>query len=434
MAAQDPTVHDVAHADPDEKAVRCIRCGFCLDACPTFRLTGNEAASPRGRIYLMRSVSEGVLPIKDGVLQYLDSCLGCRACETACPSGVEYASILEHYRARIEQSDARPSVQRWARNQLLNTLTSPRRLRLLLTMGRAFSGLLGRSGTLPRPLAGLLTGDPRSRITLPAMSTRGRPRLLPERHAALGSRRATVAVLEGCVMRVLYAGINEATVRVLQQNGCEVLTPRGAGCCGALDAHAGRLEQARAHARALIDALEPLDFDALVINSAGCGSTVKEYGELLADDPAYSRRAAALAAKTRDISEFLVERGLEAPTGRLEVTVAYHDACHLAHGQKITAQPRALLRAIPGLRLVELPESDTCCGSAGIYNLTQPNMARRLLDRKCERILATGAAVVATANPGCLAWIEQGMRERGATVRVLHPVELLDAAYRQVPL
>jgi glycolate oxidase iron-sulfur subunit len=284
---------------------------------------------------------------------------------------------------------------------------------------------------MPGFAAELLTGSPDASVTLPAVPKKIAVGRLPECSPAKGPKRYRVGVLAGCVMRVLFHETNTATVRVLQRNGCEVLAPRKAGCCGALHLHAGYLDDAREKARALLDAMKGVEIDAFVINSAGCGSTLKEYGEILADDPVYADRARAFSAKVKDIAEFLVDIGAEPPSGEYKATVAYHDACHLAHGQKITTPPRALLRSIPGLTLVDLPESDTCCGSAGIYNLTQPDMARRLLERKVNFILQTGATVVATGNPGCLAWIEQGLRERGHTIEVKHPVEILDEAYQK---
>lgn len=412
-----------------DKSLRCIRCGFCLDACPTFRLTGNEADSPRGRIYLMRSVREGALPLDESVRAHLDACLGCRACESACPSGVEYASILEDFRAGMEQRGARPAAQSFARRQLLATLTSPARLAASLKAAGRLGRLTGQRKTMPPLAAELLTGRADAAVTLPAVPQRIEVGRLPEVSPAIGERRYRVGILAGCVMRVLFGDTNAATVRVLQRNGCEVVAPRAAGCCGALHLHSGYMADAKAKARALLDAFRDVEMDAFVVNSAGCGSTLKEYGELLEDDPVYADRARAFAAKVRDVSEFLMEIGLTPPEGRFEATVAYHDACHLAHGQRITVQPRALLRAIPGLRLVDLPEPDTCCGSAGIYNLTQPELAARLLERKVAFIRETGASVVATGNPGCLAWIQQGLAARGYDVEVRHPVEILDAAY-----
>ncbi len=414
----------------ETNALKCIRCGFCLDACPTFRLTGNEADSPRGRIYLMRSVMEDVIPLDSGVRGHLDACLGCRACETACPSGVEYATILEHFRAGMEERGDRPAPQRFARKQLLNMLTSPARLAASLVGAGLMAKLTGDRKTMPPLVAELLTGRADIQVTLPAVPQNVAIGRLPEVSPAVGERRYRVGVLAGCVMRVLFHETNLATVRVLQRNGCEVAAPKSAGCCGALHLHSGYMADAKQRARALLDAFKDAEMDAFVVNSAGCGSTMKEYGKLLSDDPVYSDRARAFAEKVKDVSEFLVEIGFEPPCGAFEATVAYHDACHLAHGQKITAAPRKLLAQIPGLKLVDLPESDTCCGSAGIYNLTQPEMARRLLERKVDFIEQTGASVVATGNPGCLAWIQQGLAERGRSVEVLHPVEILDAAYK----
>jgi glycolate oxidase iron-sulfur subunit len=365
--------------------------------------------------------------MSSGALGHLDACLGCRACETACPSGVEYAHILEHFREGIENYGGRPSSQSFARRQLLNTLTSPSRLALSLKAAGVLEPLL--KGKLPGFAATLLTGTPDVEVLMPARPKRVSVGSIPEVSRAIGEKRFTVGVLAGCVMRVLFHETNLATVRVLQVNGCDVISPRAAGCCGALHVHAGFADEAKAKARAVIDACDPYNLDAFVVNSAGCGSALKEYGDLLAGDPAYASRAAFFASRVKDVSEYLVQIGLEKPEGHFDATVAYHDACHLAHGQRITSQPRELLRAIPGLKLVEIPESDTCCGSAGIYNLTQPEMAKRLLERKVEFIANSGATVVATGNPGCLAWIKQGLADRGIEIDVKHPVEILDAAY-----
>ena len=413
----------------DIKTMKCIRCGFCLDACPTFRLTGQETRGPRGRIYLVRSWREGVIPFDSDVVEALDTCLGCRACETACPSGVEYGAILEMARAHIEESRLRPSAQSFARAQLLATLTNPGRLAASLKAAGLFGRLTG--GRMPGFAAKLLSGSADAALALPQAQGEAKVHTLPERSPAKGVKRHTVGMLAGCVMRVLFGDTNAATMRVLQANGCEVVVPRAAGCCGALHLHTGFHTDALARMRALIDAFAPFlsELDAVVINSAGCGSTMKEYGDLLADDPAYREKAQAFAAKVRDISEWLVEIGLTPPAGRIDATVTYHDACHLAHGQKIRQQPRQLLAQIPGLHLVEMDESDTCCGSAGVYNVTEPEMARRLLDRKIANLRATGASIVATGNPGCLSWIRQGAQEARLNVRICHPIELLDEAY-----
>ncbi len=412
----------------DEKTIKCIRCGFCLDACPTFRLTGQETLSPRGSIYLVRSCLEHTIPFVSDVVAALDSCLGCRACETACPSSVEYGDILEMARAHIETNNLRPAMQSFARSQLLSTLTSPSKLSASLKA----AGFLGRltGNRIPGFAAKLLSGS--SEVSLPLPSGEVKMSELPERSPARSPKRYSVGIVAGCVMRVMFGDVNDATVRVLQANGCDVVAPRGAGCCGALHLHSGFHADALARARTLIDSFEPYlaGLDAVIINSAGCGSTMKEYGELLAGDPAYKEKAAAFTAKVKDISEWLDQIGVTPPLRPLNAVVSYHDACHLAHGQKIRSQPRRLLQAIRGVTLVEMDESDTCCGSAGIYNLTEPVMARKLLDRKIANLKVTGATIIATGNPGCLAWIRQGATEAGLNLRICHPVELLDEAYR----
>ena len=412
----------------DEKLTKCIRCGFCLDACPTFRLTGQETLSPRGRIYLVRSWRDGVIPFDKDVIHALDSCLGCRACETACPSGVEYGSILEMARTHIEEDHLRSAPQTFARGQLLALLTSPGRMALALKAGGLLSGITGNK--MPGFASKLLSGSDAA-ISMPAVSGPVKAHNLPERSAPIGTKRATVGILAGCVMRVLFGETNAATVRVLQQNGCEVVAPKAAGCCGALHLHSGYHAGGLERARALIDVFAPYldELDAIILNSAGCGSTMKEYNDLLANDPEYRDKAKAFAAKVKDITEYLDALGLIIPPKPLNATVSYHDACHLAHGQQIRLQPRKILKQIPGLNLVEMDEADTCCGSAGTYNITQPEMARQLLDRKLSHIKETGAKIIATGNPGCLAWIAQGAREDNMELRICHPVELLDEAY-----
>lgn len=413
----------------DEKTRKCIRCGFCLDACPTFRLTGQETLSPRGRIYLVKSWRQGIIPMSEDMVHSLDTCLGCRACETACPSGVEYGMILEMARAQIELNQARPATQSFARAQLLSTLTNPGRMAASLKAAGLFGKLT--KGKMPGFVSKMLSGSDEVAVALPVPKGPVKVHDLPERTPAIGEKRYTVGILAGCVMRVLFGETNSATVRVLQQNGCEIVAPRVAGCCGALHLHTGFEAEAKTKMRALLDAFEPhlSQMDAIVINSAGCGSTLKEYGELLAEDPAYRDIAKAFSKKVRDVSEWLVEIGMIPPTKPLNATVSYHDACHLAHGQKVRLQPRQLLQQIPGLTLVEMDESDTCCGSAGVYNITQPEMAKRLLDRKLNHIRATNATIIATGNPGCLAWIQQGAQDAGLNLRICHPVELLDEAY-----
>lgn len=407
---------------------RCVHCGLCLPSCPTYAVTGSEADSPRGRIVLMRGLHDGTLdPAEPDMLRHLDSCLGCRACEPACPSGVPYGHLLEETRARLRAPNPRPPATEAARDGLLSVLTRPK----LATVAMRFAQLLTHD-TVPAPALRLLSGNPDAAaqaVTLPAQLS---PPLPPAVTPAVGTKRFRVAVLTGCVMRVLFGDVNSDTVQVLAANGCEVLVNRRQQCCGALHAHHGDTNAARAEARALLDAFGSVDgLDAIVINSAGCGSAIKDYGHLLANDPDYAARAAAFAAKARDICEFLDAIGWVAPLSQdgPPRTIAYHDACHLAHGQGVHDAPRALLARLPRTRLVDLHESDMCCGSAGIYNLTQPAMAQALRARKLEHILQTGADTVAAGNPGCLAWIAAGLQEMGAPApRIAHPATLLAEA------
>ncbi len=428
----------------------CVHCGLCLSSCPTYRETGLEMSSPRGRIYLMKAVDEGRIGLQSEVFQeQMSQCLNCRACEAVCPSGVQYGAILEASRAQIEQAKASgslPGAQQPAKEQQLEPRPLwQRALRgavfggLFKQMGlfRAFSGsmrLYQRSGAqwVARK-SGLLKliGMADTEQMLPPISDRF---VVPQgqRFPAEGQRRHSVAVVAGCIMSTAFAHVHEATIRVLQKNGCDVLLPSGQGCCGALHTHGGDLEGGRALARQNIAAFESLGVDAIIVNAAGCGSTLKEYGHLLHDDAAWHQRAEAFSAKVKDIHEFLA--GIElnrSALGRLEVSVTYQEPCHLAHAQRISAQPRAMLQAIPGLELREMHESSLCCGSAGIYNVTQPAMAAQLGARKVKNALATGAKVIATANPGCALQLAGELRRRGEEVQVRYVVELLDESYRR---
>lgn len=413
----------------EKDLMACVHCGLCLPACPTYLETGSEADSPRGRIVLMRKMHEGTLsPQDEDVTRHLDLCLGCRACETACPSAVPYGRILETARERINDEQARPRVTDLARHALLDTLAHPKKMTIAMRVAQAVNG-----GIVPTRVARLISGDPQAvsqKVSLPAQIS---PPLPPAVMPAVGVKRFRVGVLTGCAMRVLFGDINTDTVQVLAANGCEVLVNRRQGCCGALHGHNGYGDEARSFARDLIDAFAPDSYlDAIIVNSAGCGSMMKEYGQLLADDPQYAALAAAFAAKVKDVCEWLDEIGWVAPLQVVSdkpVTMTYHDACHLAHGQQIREAPRALLSRLPNVKWAELTESEVCCGSAGIYNFTEPEMAKRLQARKLENILATGASVVATGNPGCLAWIASGVKERGLpNIRVTHPVTLLAEA------
>lgn len=416
----------------DEIINTCVRCGFCLDSCPTYLETRVETSSPRGRIYLMKSVSEGRLDVTSaGFVHQMYECLDCRACEAVCPSGVAYGQLVEPARAQVERHVVRPLPQR-----LLRALTF-RLLFRYMPLFRAQSTLFKlyqRSGVQRLVRAsGLLklVGLADLERFLPRISARF---FVPEGqvYPATGAVRARVGIFAGCIMSTAFASVDRATARVLARNGCDVVAPRGQGCCGALNVHSGDLESARAMMRQNIAAFERLDLDAIVINAAGCGSTLKEYGHLLHDDVEWAERAAAFSARVRDFSEYLAELGLAASPGALPARVTYQDACHLAHAQRITKQPRDLLRAIPGLELVEMAESSLCCGSAGVYNVTNPSMSTRLMDRKARNAAAALPEIVVSANPGCILQLRRGLERAGAGgVKVKHIAEVLDEAYRR---
>lgn len=399
-----------------ERFLECVHCGLCLSACPTYLELGNEADSPRGRIYLMRGIEDGSLALTPDVARHLDLCLGCRACETACPSGVHYGELIESARTYIEQHHRRDRSDHLRREAVTTLFPRPTLLKALL---------------LPLRLLELIGVLPLLRRFIPAAAMLPKLRAwqtLPRVMRAWGESQRRVGLLAGCVAQVMFANTNRATLRVLARNGCTVETPPAQGCCGALFLHAGDRQAAQQCARRNIDAFAE-SLDAVVVNAAGCGAMMKEYGKLLADDPAYAERAQAFSARVRDVSELLATLPLKPPTRPLNAKVTYHDACHLVHGQGVRDAPRQLLRQIPGLELVELAESEVCCGSAGSYNLTEPAMARRLGERKAEHIRATGATIVAAANPGCIMQIQGALTTGGHPLVVKHPVELLDEAY-----
>lgn len=410
-----------------EKFFDCVHCGLCLSFCPTYVELGTEMDSPRGRIVTMRALQEGRLPLDSEVVRHLDLCLGCRACETACPSGVQYGELIEGARPYIEQYYQRPWLDRLKRQAINKIFPNPIGTRLFAFALKAGAwmglGRLARWHRLPEQMRywfGLLPEPGGITSTT-----------LLERYPAIGEKRFTVALLNGCVMPAVFGATNEATVKVLRHNGCEVLVPRDQQCCGALLLHNGEKTTALALAQRNIEVFSRLEIDALIINAAGCGSMMKEYGELFKDDSVYRERAERLAQKMKDVAEFLGNIPLKQPTREIRVRVAYHDACHLAHGQGVREQPRALLQAIPGLQLVELNESDWCCGSAGTYNLTEPEMAHRLLNRKVNNIQATTADVVVAGNPGCLMQIRAGLQQRGLPTKAMHTVDLLAEAYEE---
>ncbi len=407
----------------------CVHCGLCTSSCPTYVETGNENDSPRGRIYLMRAVTDGRLELSRNVRRHMDLCLDCRACETACPSGVQYGKLIEPFRVEMEQSgEGEQKTNDWFHRWILFGLFPlPHRLKVALWPARLMQLLgidrlvmaTGLWRLLPPRLGRLFTMLPKLKAPPPPL-----PTVLP----AKGKQRARVALFTGCVSDVLFGGTNWATARVLQENGCEVVVPENQACCGAVHFHAGSSDPARRFADQNVTAFDVDDVEAVVANVAGCGSMLKDYGHLWSDRGQGEREK--FASKVKDISEFLDELGVIPPKGEINVTATYHDACHLAHAQNVRQQPRNLLQQIPGLKLVDLAESELCCGAAGTYNLTEPEMAERLSRRKMNNILDTGARVVVTANTGCLMQIACEARKQGEPLQIVHPMDLLDMSYR----
>jgi len=425
MAASDLAAFDKPQqSDLD----RCVHCGLCLNACPTYRELHVEMDSPRGRIYQMVQVSSGAA-ISPSYLEHIDLCLACRGCETACPSGVQYGRLVEAARAEIESKIRRPWRERMLRWIVFRRLL-PSRFNLWMAgallyfyQASGLKRLVSLLGLLPARLRELEAMAPE--IETPFFFAYYGKNLPAE-----GERRYRVAFLGGCIANISFARLNEATVRVLQKNGCEVSIPDSQACCGALHVHAGIREQARVLARRNIDAVLEGDFDAIITNAGGCGSTLKEYWELLEHDPQYSEKARRFSALVKDVNEFLASIELNPPMRVVPLTVTYQDSCHLAHGQKIRSAPRKLLQSIPGLELLEMQLPDMCCGSAGIYNVVHPGMAMSLLKKKMDSVNATGAPVIAASNPGCMLQLRAGVKKFGRGQRVAHVVEILDEAYR----
>jgi glycolate oxidase iron-sulfur subunit len=406
----------------------CVHCGLCTASCPTYIETSNENDSPRGRIYLMRAVTDGRITLGPEVRRHLELCLDCRACETACPSGVRYGRLIEPFKIALENSAGPGQGTNWLQRLILHHLFPyPGRVKAALAPARLFQrmGLLDlaeRTG-LTRLLPPTLR---RMQAMLPTLGkSSGRlPAVLP----AIGPKRATVALFTGCVADAMYPETNTATARVLQRNGCEVHIPRGQVCCGAIHYHSGAETPALELARRNMQTFDVAQYDAVIVNAAGCGAMLKDYAHIL--PPAEHEQAAKFVARVKDVSEFLVALGPIAPEHPIREKVTYHDACHLCHAQQVRAQPRQLLSMIPGLELVPLEETEICCGAAGTYNLTQPEMSERLGRRKMDFIEATGAKIVATGNVGCILQIARKIKERGDAIEVVHPIDLLDRAYR----
>jgi len=403
----------------------CVHCGLCLNQCPTYRALRLEPESPRGRIHLVKAAAEGRIELNERFKEHIYLCLLCRACETACPSGVQYGRIAEAAREHLGPPGSKlaRAVQNFVFTRLL---PHPKRLRVLAGLLRFYQ----RSGLqrLVRPLLPVKLGD--MDAMLPSIPQKFfEPKAITL--AAVGARRAQVAMLDGCVMPLLFGDVNAATVRVLQRNGCDIVFPEDQTCCGALNIHNGEQNAAKRMARRNIDAFLAAKVDAIIVNAAGCGAAMKEYSYLLRDDPSYGDKAKRFSMLVKDAGEFLAGLGLTGKLGRLETTVTYQDPCHLAHGQRVRDQPRKLLRAIPGLELKEMTGADHCCGSAGIYNITHPDMSRHLLQEKMQAVAATKAGAVVAPNPGCMLQLRYGAREFGPNLTVYHLMDLLDRSYSQ---
>ena len=421
---------DEHHPPSNEIIEKCVHCGFCLPVCPTYVLWGQEMDSPRGRIYLMKLAAEGGTDMNANWVGHFDTCLGCMACMTACPSGVDYGKLIEATRAQIERNTQRSPGEKRHRRFLFETFTRPERLeRLRLPM------LVYQKSGLQAVVraSGILNLLPKKIQVMEALLPRlGPNEAIAEITAAVGEKRRRVGLLLGCVQREFFPQVNAATARVLAAEGCEVVAPQAQTCCGAILVHAGEEAAALELAKKTIDAFERANVDAIVTNAAGCGSNVKEYGHLLRDDPAYAERAKKFAAKCMDISEVLTSFEPRAQRHPLKLRVAFHDSCHLQHAQGVRSQPRALLAKIPDLQLAEIPEAAICCGSAGIYNLVQPDAANAIGDRKANLIAPLRADVVATGNPGCVLQLQSSLARNGHPTPVLHTIQLLDASIRGI--
>ncbi len=416
----------------------CVHCGFCLSTCPSYRVIGKEMDSPRGRIYLMDAINKGNAVLDETTTQHFDSCLGCLACVSTCPSGVEYDKLISDIRPQVERNQPRNLGDRLIRTLIFNIFPYPKRLQLLLPSFWFYqiSGLQN----LIRKIQLLEKISPRlaaMESILPQVTKDCFKDNLPDIIPAQGEKRYRVGFILGCVQRLFFSPVNEATVRVLTANGCEIVIPKTQGCCAALPAHQGQEMQAQLLAKQMIDSFENTDVDCIIINAAGCGHTLKEYGHILADDPEYQDKAKAFSAKVRDVQEFLAEVGLTtklSPITEEKLTIVYQDACHLLHGQRISLQPRQLLQNIPNVQLKEPIDAALCCGSAGVYNMLQPEVANELGQQKVTNLLNTGADLIASPNPGCALQIKKHLSLQGKEVKLMHPMELLDYSIRGIKL
>ncbi|MBD1850742.1 heterodisulfide reductase-related iron-sulfur binding cluster [Leptolyngbya sp. GB1-A1] len=428
-----------AQHPPDPKLIdACVHCGFCLSTCPSYRVIGKEMDSPRGRIYLMDAINEGRAPLNEATVQHFDSCLGCLACVTTCPSGVQYDKLIAATRPQIERNYSRSLGDRLFRQLLFTFFPHPDRLRMLLAPLMLYQKLgmpqLVRATGLLKKFSPRLAA---METLLPEVTVKSFQDNLPTIVPAKGEKRYRVGMILGCVQRLFFSDVNEATARVLTANGCEVVIPKSQGCCAALPHHQGQEADAQALARQMIDSFEDTGVDAIIINAAGCGHTLKDYGHLLQDDPAYREKAKAFSAKVKDVQEFLWAIGLTAKLSPLQsepLAIVYQDACHLLHGQKISLQPRQLLRQIPGVTLKEPIDAALCCGSAGVYNMLQPEVAEELGQQKVRNLLNTGASLIASSNPGCSLQILKHLELQGKTMSLFHPIALLDLSIRGIPL
>ena len=424
------TNFDTKNPPKPELIESCVHCGFCLSSCPSYRVIGKEMDSPRGRIYLMDAINKGEATIDVATSQHFDSCLGCLACVSTCPSGVQYDKLIAATRPQIERNQPRNLGDRLIRTLIFNLFPYPNRLRtvlppLWLYQNSGLQQLLRNTGILNKLTPRLAAME----SILPKITADAWKSDLPQTIPPKGEKRYRVGMILGCVQRLFFSPVNEATARVLTANGCEVVIPKSQGCCAALPAHQGQEAQAQTLARQMIDSFFEEDLDAIIINAAGCGHTLKEYGHILADDPEYAEKAQEFASKVKDIQEFLSEIELTAklhPVTTEELTVVYQDACHLLHGQKISLQPRQLLRKIPGITLRDPIDANLCCGSAGIYNMLQPLTADELGKQKASNLINTGADLIASSNPGCSLQIKKHLDLKKSEVKVLHPIELLD--------